>query len=61
MIKKPHGHLAVRIFCALQRRGRCATLRKNKGGANMEVILEEDIARQLRKVGLEQQRPQSLR
>ena len=27
----------------------------------MEVILKEDIARQLRKVGLEPQRPQSLR
>ena len=32
MIKKPHGHLAVRIFCALQRRCRCATLRKTKEG-----------------------------
>ena len=41
--------------------GQVCYAEKNKGGANMEVILKEDILRQLRKVGLEQQRPQSLR
>lgn len=41
--------------------GQVCYAEKNKGGANMEEILKEDIACQLRKVGLEQQRPQSLR